>query len=176
MANILNLLGPVLFGIVVGGILVFLKRVLRVPMPGWALPAGVALGIVAAHLYNDYTWFDRFSAELPEGMEVIRTVSTTSLLEPWTYAVPKVTRFAALDRNSIRTNPAQPGLRIGQILLFQRYTPTASLLQVADCENGRIAALAADGKFSEDGLPQDVTWSDVPPDEPLFAAVCREDG
>ncbi len=173
MANILNLLGPILFGVAVAGILLFLKRVLRVPMPGWALPAGVAIGILGAHLYNEYTWFDRFKTELPEGVQVIRTGTSSSFLEPWTYIVPKVTRFAAIDRNSIRTNPAQPGLRLAQVYLFQRYTPTASLLQVADCENNRIAALSADTRFSEDGLPEDATWSDVAPDEPLFAAVCR---
>lgn len=176
MANILNLLGPVLLGIAVAGILLFAKRVLRVPMPGWALPVGVAIGILGAHLYNEYTWFDRFRTELPEGMEVIRTGTSTSFLEPWTYIVPKVTRFAALDRNSVRTNPGQPGLRLAQVYLFQRYTPTASLLQVADCDNDRIAALSSETKFSEDGLPEDVAWSEVAADEPLYAAVCRRDG
>ncbi|MAY62167.1 MAG: hypothetical protein CML29_08130 [Rhizobiales bacterium] len=176
MANILNLLGPVLFGIAIVGVLLFAKRVLRVPLPRWALPVGAALGILGAHIYNEYTWFDRFTGELPEGVEVIQSGQSSSILEPWTYLVPKTTRFAALDRNSIRTNPAQPGMKIGEVLLFQRHTPTARLLQVADCEGGRIAALSADTAFDENGLPEGVQWAEVKADEPLFSSICQLEG
>ena len=176
MANILNLLGPVLFGIAVAGMLLFAKRVLRVPLPRWALPAGAAIGMLAAYLYNEYTGFDRFEARLPQGVEVIRTGTSKSVLEPWTLVVPKIVRFAAIDRNSIQTNSSLPGMKIGEILLFQRHTPTARILQVADCESDRIAALAPDTKFADDGLPENVSWSDVSPDEPLFASLCRTGG
>ncbi|TDH38217.1 hypothetical protein E2A64_03600 [Pseudohoeflea suaedae] len=176
MANILNLLGPVLFGIAIAGMLLFAKRVLRVPLPRWALPAGAAIGILAAHLYNEYTWFDRFVSRLPQGVEVIQTGTSKNVLEPWTLAVPKIVRFAAIDRNSVQTNPSLPGMKIGEILLFQRHTPTARILQVADCESGRIAALAPDTRFAEDGLPEDLSWSDVGPNEPLYASLCRADG
>ena len=176
MANILNLLGPVLFGIAIVGILLFAKRVLRVPLPRWALPVGAAIGMLVAHLYNEYTWFDRFETRLPDGVEVIQTGTSQSFIEPRTYLVPKTTRFAAIDRNSIRANPSQPGMKIGEILLFQRHTPTARLLQVADCDGNRIAALAPDTEFSEDGLPEGVEWSEVGSDEPLFASICRMDG
>ncbi|WP_299865909.1 hypothetical protein [uncultured Hoeflea sp.] len=173
MPTFFNILGPIVFGIAVTGVLVFMKRVLKVPLPGWSVPMLAAASIILAHVYNEYSWFDRFSAELPEQVEVVETLTKSSWYEPWSYVRPRVDRFTAIDRNSVQFNPAHPELALGEIILVQRYTPTARALQIADCENGRVADLTPSTEFGDDGLPLGVVWFDRDAEDPVLASLCR---
>lgn len=173
MLNIFAILGPIVLGIAVAGILVFLKRVLRLPLPGWSIPMLAAIAMILAHIYNEYSWFDRFSAELPEGVEVVETLTTTGWYEPWTYLKPRINRFSAIDTSTVQVNPAHPDLALGQVILVERHSPTASVVQLADCRNNRTADIPANAQFGDDGLPLGVTWIDREPDSPILAALCR---
>lgn len=173
MPTFFNILGPIVLGVAVTGILVFMKRVLRVPLPGWSVPMLAAASIILAHVYNEYSWYNRFSAELPDRVEVVETLTTSSWYEPWSYARPRIDRFTAIDRNSVQFNPDHPALALGEILLVQRYTPTARALQIADCENRRIADLTPSTEFDDDGLPVGVVWFDRDAEDPVLRALCR---
>lgn len=173
MTIILNIIGPIVFGIAFAGVLVFLKRVLRLPVPGWSVPMGAALAMMAAHLYNGYTWYDRFRAELPESVTIVNILPTSRMLEPWTYLIPRIDRFTAIDSNSLHINEALPDMVIGEILLIERYAPTAKVAQIADCAGNRTADLPADPAFGTDGLPLGLNWISRPADHPVLAAMCR---
>jgi hypothetical protein len=173
MPTFFNILGPIVLGIAVTGVLVFMKRVLRVPLPGWSVPMLAAASIILAHVYNEYSWYDRFAVELPENVEVIETLTTASWYEPWSYVKPRVNRFTAIDRNSVQYNPAHPELALGEIILVERYTPTARALQIADCGQDRVADLTAGTAFGEDGLPVGVVWFDRAADDAVLTALCR---
>lgn len=174
MANFLNLLGPLLLGVAVAGVLLFAKRVLRVPLPGWLVPTAAAVAIMGGHLYNEYTWYDRFTERLPARFTVVDTATTQGLLEPWTYLWPRINRFAAIDSGSIKTNANSPDLVMGKILLFQRYAPTAQVSEVVDCAGNRAAALSPQTEFAADGMPQNVDWEPRAADHPIMTAMCAQ--
>ncbi len=173
MTNILNLLGPVMLGVAFAGFLLFAKRVLRIPLPGWFIPMGAAFAMMAGHLYIEYTWFNRFSAQLPAHVHVADTLTTSGPFEPWTYARPRINRFSAVDANAIRVNPAHPDIVIGEVILVERYVPTATIGQIADCKGTRTADMPADPVFGSDGLPQGLVWIDRTADNPVLATMCR---
>lgn len=173
MTNILNLLGPIVVGIAMAGVLLFLKRVLKLPLPGWAIPVGAAVAIFGTHMSNEYTWYSRFVAELPPTIEVVESHTTSGMFEPWTYLKPRINRFSAIDANSIKVNPAFPDYAIGEVILVERYVPTAKITQIADCKGSRTADLTATTQFGEDGLPIGVTWIDREAGNPILATLCR---
>lgn len=176
MANIFNLLGPIMAGIGAVGVLLFLRRVLKVPMPGWIIPIGAAVTMMGTHMLNEYTWFSRFSAELPETMVIIDTAAEASWFEPWTYILPKTSRFAAIDLSSIKTNETNSDLVMGEVLLFQRYTPTAHVREIADCANNRTMGVQPGSKLDESGMPVNQHWVDRDETHPILKAMCKGNG
>lgn len=175
MASIFNLLGPIMAGIGTVGVLLFLKRILKIPMPGWIVPIGAAAGMMGAHMINEYTWYSRFSAELPDTMVVIDKGSSKHWLEPWTYLLPKTNRFAAIDRSSLKINEANPDLVMGEVLLFERYTPTAHVREIADCTNNRTMAVQPGAKLDDTGMPERLNWVERDAEHPIVNAMCKTD-
>lgn len=173
MTSVINLLGPIVAGIAIAGVLLFLKRVLRVPVPGWMIPVFAALTIFGLHVSNEYTWYDRHVALLPQTIEVIQPGGVSNWYEPWTYVKPRINRFVALDRARVKRNPDLDGFVLGPVLLVQRYSPTLEVTQLADCNGKRITEVAASAQFGADGLPTDITWRNVEPGDLVFEALCK---
>ena len=172
MGNIFNLLGPIVLGIMVGGIILFLKRVLKLPLPGWLIPIGAAAAMFAYHISSDYSWYEATTAQLPEEIVVVESYTSKNTMQPWTYVVPRISRFMAIDKASLRTNPSLESLVIVDVLLVQRYSPTVTVVQLIDCEGGKSADLSAQQAFDANGMPQDVQWRELGGDHPLVAQSC----
>jgi hypothetical protein len=68
-------------------------------------------------IWNEYTWYPRTVAALPDGVVVARAQENSAPWRPWTYVRPIVTRFSAVDTRMNRTNPEAPGQVLTTVLL-----------------------------------------------------------
>lgn len=126
----------------------------------WLLAAGIGLAMIGYSVWNDYAWFDRAKSRLPADAAILLTGQDSQPWAPWTYLVPVVTRFAALDPASIEKGA---DLTRAQITLIERRGPTLVVGQDFDCANRRIRPGQAD-------------WQAAAADDPAFAFVCGEGG
>ena len=120
----------------------------------------------------EYSWFDRTRATLPPGMEVALTRESRAFWRPWTYAVPYVDGFIAVDKAGARTHAASPGRTMADVYVFGRWTPAQRIPAVFDCVNGRRVDLGPGVTLSDDGGVEGGTWHETGLDDPVTAAAC----
>lgn len=159
-------------GVAAAGLVLMLNRLTGGRLPRYVMPMAAAAAMIGVQIWNEYDWFDRTRAGLPEGIEVTSSYSDAQPWRPWTYVLPQVTRFAAVDVGGARTNPEQPGLVMADMLLFGRYAPTHQLPQLIDCRGGRMADLTSAGAMSVDGAIPDARWVRLDAGDPLLGALC----
>lgn len=172
----LSLFAAIFAGLGAAGIVLALPRLFGFRAPKWLAPAAAGFTIFAFALWNEYSWFSRTAGALPEGIEVAATYTASSVIQPWTLVVPRINRFAAVDRAAARRNPALPGLMLADVLLFARFEPARRVPHVFDCAGGRRAEVTAATAFGDDGGPVDPGWVDAGADDPLIAAACGPGG
>lgn len=169
--------------ILIGGFLVALSaaalaalpfRLARRPVPRSVPVLAGGLALFAFVIWNDYSWYQRTRAELPERVSVISTLTYSDPVQPWTLVVPRVDRFTAIDRASIRRNADLPDFAIAEVLFVQRYQPTLRARQIFDCARMRRADLTDRTQFGDDGMPQDVVWVELDENDPMIVTVCQE--
>lgn len=169
----LNLVAVVVLGVaVVGVVLLAFKAFGRKP-PRWILPVAAGLAMLTYTFYNDYSWYARTAGELPDTVVVTDAYETSHPLQPWTYVVPFVDRFAAIDRESLVESPQRPGIVLADVILVQRYMPTRVAPMVFDCANDRRADAVDVEGFDEAGEPIGARWRPFGADDPLRRAVCE---
>lgn len=168
----LELIATFVAGFAAAGVVLLLNKVLGGRLPRWFMPAAAGITMVGVTIANEYNWYSRTQASLPEGLEVIETVESQAFYRPWSYAFPMVERFAAVDRASLSTHPKQPGHKLGDIYLFGRWAPVHKLPVLADCKTGRRAALTDAVAFDEDGTVSGADWAAVTADDAILTAMC----
>ena len=168
----LELIATVVAGFAAAGVVLALNKLLGGRLPRWFMPVAAGAAMVAATIANEYSWFPRTSANLPEGLEVVETVQSRAFYRPWTYAYPYVERFAAVDVPSIKSHPGQPGRKLADIYLFGRWAPIHKVPVLADCIEHRQAALSDAVAFEEDGTVLGADWTTVGPDSATQMAIC----
>ena len=168
-----NLAGVVIAGIAAAGSIMLVFRALGKRPPGWLTPAAAGLAMIVFHLWNEYTWFERIAEGLPEQVVVAERYSYESILQPWTLVRPRINRFAAVDRSTIRKNQQAPGYVMADILLVGRLDPTARITQVYDCRQARRTDVSESTKVDARGLPVDASWIDAERDHELFRLICE---
>lgn len=135
----------------------------------WLIPASAGAGMLGFTLWADYTWFGRVVGDLPPDVVIARTHTTSWAIQPWTLAVPAVTRFQAVNAGGATPIPNAEGIVLAEVYLVARYQPTYAALMLFDCAQGRRAdAVDAD----ESGLPPDAAWVAVGTDDPALRAAC----
>lgn len=166
-----ELIAVIVAGFAAGGLALVTRRAVPV-LPRWIVPiaAGGAMLLVAISL--EYSWFSRTSAGLPDRVEVGSTHENRVFWRPWTYVVPQVDRFVAVDHRSLRTNATIEGQRMVDIYLFGRWTPTVRVTSVFDCVEGRRADLRPGVTLAEDGSIPDADWIDTDPGDPVTRTAC----
>jgi hypothetical protein len=170
---ILPLFAAIFTGLGAAGLALAVPRLFGRRAPKWLAPVAAGAAIFAFTLWNEYSWFERTAGALPDGVEVAATYTSSSLLQPWTLVVPRINRFAAVDRAGARRNPELPDLMLADVLLFARFEPLRRLPHLFDCAGGRRAEVTPETSFAEDGAPVDPGWIDAGTDDPLVAAACR---
>lgn len=155
------------------GVVLLLNKLTGGRLPKWAMPMGAALAMVGTTVANEYAWFDRTKNMLPEGMTVIMEVENRSAFRPWTYVVPFVERFAALDEQSLRTHTQKPDLRMVDMLFMGRWSAPEKMVVLADCLGSRRAPLIDGVSFSDSGEVAGIDWVKVPADDKMLTAICN---
>lgn len=128
--------------------------------PPWLLTGGIGLAMVSYSVWNDYAWFDRAQAALPQGSTVLIVGRDSHAWAPWTYLAPVEVRFAALDPAQI--TDADDGTLRAPIMLVERRGQTVIVPQHFDCVGERVR-------------PARGEWTPASGDA-AFAAVCAHGG
>jgi hypothetical protein len=168
-----ELVGTIMAGIA-AALLIWAIRRWKPAIPNWVLPVGAGVAMLAAAMSSEYGWYTRISGQLPETFVVAQRLDERSPLRPWTYILPYTSRFVAIDRGSLRTNPQVPDHRMVDLYFFGRWAPNQRLTVLWDCARNRTAALGEGAVFDEDGQVANASWQPVPPDDPVFVAACAE--
>ncbi|MEQ8339804.1 MAG: hypothetical protein RID15_10340 [Marinovum algicola] len=166
-----ELLATIFAGLAGGGLIYGLSRLTRGRIPhSWTI-AGAALVMIAFSIWNEYNWFSRSAAQLPDGVVVVAASESRDWYRPWTYALPVVPRFAALDTNSIRRNPDVPQQRIADLYLMERWRAAVGVRIAVDCARPAQARLEQ-VTYGEEGAMISDSWEQMATDDPLIVAAC----
>lgn len=171
----LELIAIIVAGIAMGGVTLLIRRATAGRLPGWLVPASAGAAMIVATIASEYGWYGRSAAALPAGIEVIDTVAHRQPWRPWTYAVPLVDRFVALDRAGLRQNPALPGQYLADLYLFARWSAPARITVAVDCPGRRRALLGASAGFDAQGAITGADWHPAEAGDPVLGALCKAD-
>lgn len=171
---LLELIAAVAAGFAGAGIALVLRHLSAGRLPRFFIPAMAGVAMLGFMIWTEYTWFSRTAETLPEAVVVTSSHSEQAAWRPWTYLHPLVTRFAAVDRSSIRRNDKVPGQLMVDVLLFARRAPVAKLPVLLDCTGQRRADIADGMQFDDDGAVVNADWVPFSSDDPMAKAVCPD--
>lgn len=163
-------------GFAAAGVALILNHLSGRRLPRWIIPAMAGAGMLLMSLTNEYRWYPRTLTLLPDGYEVISTVDYSAPFSPWTYAVPYVNRFAAIDVAGTQRNTNQPHLRLTNVVFFARWQPMQTRSAVFDCAQGLSALVDGDLVFNDDGTIRVSRWDQTGLDDPATVLVCGATG
>ncbi|TNF23135.1 MAG: hypothetical protein EP318_02010 [Rhodobacteraceae bacterium] len=167
-----ELLATVIAGFAAGGMAFLLSRITGGRFPRrWTVGVG-ALAMIAFSIWNEYNWFPRSEAQLPEGVVVVAASETRSWFRPWTYVVPLVNRFAALDTGSVQRNADVPHQRIADLYLMERWRSAVGLKIAVDCQ-AQVQARLETVTYAETGEMESDRWEALDATDPLLTAACN---
>ena len=129
--------------------------------------------MITATVSNEYTWFSRTVDNLPEGFRVAQSVEKKSFYQPWTYAIPYVERFVAIDEASLRTNDKVPDQRMLDLYFYGRWARPQKMPVLFDCAAGKMASLGEDTEFDDSGQVIGAQWVPSAADDPVQSAACE---
>ncbi len=167
-----SLIGTFLVGATVGVFIWAGYRAVGRKVPGYLIPMAVGVSILGYTIWNEYSWFGRTMDGMPPEVKLVKTYPESKPWAPWTYIVPRVSRFVAIDMAKARTNPKLPSYVIVETLLVKRDGSAVKVQQMVDCGRYRFADLPANPTFGDDGQPQGVQWAPEDDFPELITAVC----
>lgn len=168
----LGYVGAIVGGISLAALLLVASKIFRLKLPGWAYPAAAGAGMLLLTIHIEYSWFGQVQDGLPEEIEIVETFNETVFYQPWTYVVPRVNRFIAIDHGTARLNPNVENMVLINTLLMERLTPALIATQFINCTQGSRMLTSESMALGEDGMPLDDDWVTVGLDDPLISAVC----
>lgn len=170
---LIDIVSLIAIGAAIAGVYVVVNRLTGRRLPRWLLPASLGAAMISFAVWNEYTWYGRVTAALPESVAVVMPVKESSFWRPWSYAVPMVTRFIAVDTAAVMRSADKPELVRTDAILVQRWTPTQRVPVAFDCGAGRRADLAGGAELAADGTLTGGDWVMLPPDDPFMLAACQ---
>lgn len=160
----LELLAVIFAGFAGAGAMLLLTRVTR--LPKWLVPVGAGVAMLAATISSEYSWYARTSDNLPEGLTVAQSVTSSAPWRPWTYVVPMTDRFVAVETGRLRPNMETPQTFLTKLYFFGRWKPVTIVDIMIDCDAGR----RADPALGDNSPP---VWREVGADDPIVKTVCE---
>ncbi|MEM1288588.1 MAG: hypothetical protein AAGH60_09585 [Pseudomonadota bacterium] len=171
---LLGYVGAVVAGLTLAGIVLAVSKTFKLSPPKWIYPATVGLGMIGLTIYLEYTWFPRTQSELPDEVVVVETFRTQKFYQPWTYLIPQVDRFVAVDTASVRRNEDVEGVVLVDTFLMERTLSALLATQFVDCNQGR-RLLADEGlQLSQDRLLEADGWVDLGLTNALVQTACAD--
>ncbi len=168
-----ELIATIFAGIACAGLAMLLNMLTGKRLPRWITPIAAGAGMIGMTISNEYTWFGRTTADLPDGIEIAMTVEEQSWLRPWTQIWPYTKRFVAVDTGTARTNDAFPEQRLADLYFFGRWSPVNQAPMLFDCTGARSALLIDGAEFDADGAIANADWEAMPPDDPILMTACE---
>ncbi|WP_420584236.1 hypothetical protein [Ruegeria sp.] len=168
----LELIGTIFAGFAFAGVVMVVNKLSGGRLPRWTAPVAAGLGMIGMTIASEYSWYDRTVTTLPEGMEIVQEVESRALYRPWTYAVPFVDRFAAIDATSVRTNENVPEQRLVDLYFFGRWAPRSMVPVAVNCADNLRANLADGVEFADNGRIVGADWINASADDPVIKATC----
>lgn len=172
---VMSLVSVFALGLAIAAFIFATFKTLRRKPPKYLIPVAAGGGMLVFGIYNEYSWFYRYSADLPDSIEVVETFSVSKVWQPWTYVVPRINSFLALDHDKTRRHEKYPQYRSVHAFQVSRDKPDMPVyLALLDCDKARLIPLANDVALDAEGLPVGVQWNSVQEADKLFAAACRK--
>ncbi|TYC55689.1 hypothetical protein FMN50_11635 [Rhodobacterales bacterium] len=168
----LELIATLVAGIAAAGFVMLLNRLVGGLLPRWLAPVAAGVMMIGVTIYNEYTWYSRSVLVLPEGVVVAQSVESRSAYRPWTYLVPFVDRFVAVDTALVKQHDEQPGLRLTEVYYFGRWAPIREAPVLVDCEKNRRAIVTDAATFEDDGTVDGANWVQAGEGDPLLSTLC----
>ncbi|WP_119309436.1 hypothetical protein [Cohaesibacter haloalkalitolerans] len=169
------LLGTFIAGIgAAGAVMVLYKFILHRPRPKGAVPVAAGIAMILLQIVLDYGWYSRATADFGDDVVVLQTREGTSLLQPLSFLFPRTDRFLALDKTSIKTNDALPGIKLATLFQAEKDGPTSTILQLIDCTGSRRADWSGTLPPTQEELQGKAKWFDLDKQDPLLIAACEE--
>jgi len=140
-------------------------------LPKWVMPAGIGLAMLGYSVWNEYTWYPRMRAALPQDVVVASAPEDRAMYRPWSYLYPSVSRFIAVDRANAVRSAADARIFVANAVVFQRWQPEQRIPQAFDCGNAARADLMDGATLSTEGTLKGAVWQRAE-DDPLVAAAC----
>ncbi|WP_417809234.1 hypothetical protein [Thioclava sp.] len=162
------------------GLIVFLlshmsKKYRGVALPKWMMPTAAGMTIIVYSIWIEYTWYPHMRAEMPKSVVVLQAVDESVPWRPWTYLMPMVVRFMAVDSDKvIHPVASAPQLAETDLLLIGRWRPVQTVPTVYDCKTGSRADLIGGATLSPDGTLSGAQWMKLPEQDPGLKAVCSK--
>lgn len=169
----LELVATFSIGLGAAGVVLLANHLTRGRLPRWSMPAAAGVAMIGFTIWSEYSWYARTAGSLPEGVVVARVDRESAPWKPWTYAVPQVSRFVAVDTASMRTHAARPGTVMVDLYMLGRWKPGAQVPVLLDCDGGRRAMLEDGVRFGPDGGVDGARWADLAADDPILTTACR---
>lgn len=169
---IFNLIAVVVLGVAAAASIMMVFKMMGRPPPKWLLPIGAGVAMFGFVLYNDYTWYPRTAGALPDHVAVAGTYTQTHPLQPWTYLVAPVNRFAVVDRQRVVPSPQHEDLVLAEVSMVSRFMPTGSATFLIDCDEPRRADATQVTGFDDNGQPVGARWIPVAADDPVRRIAC----
>ncbi|MEL7012398.1 MAG: hypothetical protein AAFO72_03860 [Pseudomonadota bacterium] len=169
----LELIATFVAGIACAGLAMLLIRISGRRLPRWLTPVLAGAGMIAVTISNEYTWFDRTSDQLPDGLEIAVTVQEQSWIRPWTQIWPYTKRFVAVDLGTARSHENQPDQTMVDLYFFGRWSPVNQAPMLFDCAGHRSALLIDGADFAPDGSLRDAQWDPVSADDAVLSLACE---
>jgi hypothetical protein len=160
-------------GLALAGIAMGLRWLSRGRLPKWIIPASAGLGMLAFAIWSEYSWFDRVSNTLPNATVVWKN-EDSSMLRPWSFLRPVVTRLTAVDHATVQRHENFPDQVMIDVILWGRWQPPVRAKMAFDCATHQRADLmGSDVSIAENGSIVGATWLDLPEDDPALVAACK---
>ena len=144
--------------------------------PKWLIPLFAAMGIFTFQIHQEYNWYNQQVAQLPEGVEVVKTAESTAWFRPWSYIKPQILRFIAADVSNASVQVDNPNIHLINLYLFERRRSIQKIPQVIDCNTPARADYVIPEKGSnltiDEHVKQTTKWRSLAKNDPLFIKIC----
>lgn len=168
-----ELIAAIVAGVALAGIAMALRWASRGVLPKWLVPVAAGIGILGYGVWSEYSWFSRATVAQPDGVVIAWHNAESAPWRPWSYLVPVVTRFKAVDTRTTQRHPNFPDQRIVDILLAGRWQSSAVVKAIFDCAAYRRADLVGSSvEIGQDGGITGADWIDLPSEDPVLNAAC----
>ena len=162
----IELIATFVAGFAGAGVMLALAKLSGGRLPRWMIPLAAGAAMIGTTIISEYSWFPRTRDGLPQGLVIAQTVESKAFYRPWTYAVPYINRFVAVDTAATRTNTDDPSLRLADLYFYGRWAPVRAVQMMVDCAGGRRADPMEASDRSEP------VWRDVGAADPIVTTVC----